>query len=90
VKRIVFLASGGGGNLIFLYHAMKLYLSEDFAVIGVIADRDCRALELGKKLELHSIRVSYSREYSSELVQALRQLQPDYIVTNITGFLMLA
>ncbi len=44
MKKVVFLASGGGGNLAFLHTAIDHYAPTSFHVVGVIDDRPCSAI----------------------------------------------
>ena len=48
MKNIVFLVSGSGGTLKFLYFAIKA-LNLNYKILGVIADRECQSLEFAKR-----------------------------------------
>jgi len=82
VKNIVFLVSGNGGTLKFLYHAIK-QLDLDLEIGGIIADRDCSALDFAKRNNLINKQIKYNKNYSAELQMVLENLSPDLIVTNI-------
>jgi len=48
MKKLVFLASGGGGNLKFICHCINLNILLDVHVVGVIADRHCGAVDFAR------------------------------------------
>jgi len=84
MKKIVFLVSGGGGNLAFLHAASstKQY-SELFRVVGVIADRECRALEYAKRFNIPNNKVKFGRHSENTFLSILEEFSPDLIITNI-------
>lgn len=47
MKTIVFLVSGGGGNLRFAYHAFRR-LNLPVEISGVISDRECPAVDFAR------------------------------------------
>lgn len=55
----------------------------DFSVTGVIADRECKAIQLGEKIGIVTTQIDYDRTKSEALNAALDQMQPDYVVTSI-------
>lgn len=81
MKSIVFLVSGGGGNLKFLYLASRLGIIEDVK-ITVISDRDCPALDFAKENDLDNYLVSYKRANPESLIEVLQSIKPDIIITN--------
>jgi phosphoribosylglycinamide formyltransferase-1 len=82
MTRVIFLVSGGGGNLKFLNEAIKLLRISDLSICGVIADRDCPAASysLMQSIPVHIIR--YSQNNPIELQTILDSHEPDIIVTN--------
>lgn len=82
MNKIVFLVSGGGGSLKFVYYALQA-LKSNVEVAGVIADRDCPALEFAAKKNIYSKKIRYNRSHTEELQRELKKLAPDVIVTNI-------
>jgi phosphoribosylglycinamide formyltransferase-1 len=82
-KRIVFLASGGGGNMKFIH---QYYQSQKNAeVVGVIADRNCGATEYAAQHGVINNVFSFNRSDKDDtsVFNAINELKPDYIVTNI-------
>jgi len=81
-KKIVFLASGNGGTLKFLYYAIKLY-SLPFEIISVIADRDCGAYKFAKSKNIEAQIIDYTKASDEKLINLLSNLKTDIIITNI-------
>lgn len=82
MSKIVFLASGGGGSLKFIYHALKS-LQVPVQIAGVIADRTCPALDFAEAKNIYSKTIQYNRKETEALRRELIQLKPDVIITNI-------
>lgn len=87
-KRIVFLCSGGGGNLRFIYYACERKLLSNAEVVAVITDRDCAAKDFAIKRDISYEVVSVSNEDQSELLAKISSFEPDLIVTNIHKVLL--
>ena len=83
MKKVIFLVSGNGGNLRFLFNYLKTTQNQDFVIDFVIADRNCGALEFAKSAGIKNYLVQYDKDNSSELEELLLKLNPDIIVTNI-------
>ena len=81
MKHILFLASGGGGNFKFLYHAMQNELIEKVQ-LSVIADRSCGAVEYAKFKNIDNTIIVYNHISPYALRELLKQKNPDIIVTN--------
>lgn len=81
-KSIFFLASGGGGNMKFIHQIGKFY---GLSVDGVIADRECGALEYASIHSIPNSLHSFKKEELEEdnLIKILNFYRPDYVVTNI-------
>ena len=83
MSRIVFLGSGGGGNLKFIYN----YFLNDQSVkiVGVITDRQCGAGEFAEinKIPLSQLSFKRSKEENQKLIEILNKYNPEIIVTNI-------
>lgn len=81
MKKIVFLASGNGGNLKFFFLAQKNKLITNIELI-VIADRECGSLEFARINNLENYVINYKRSDVNELTDVLEKIKPDIIVTN--------
>lgn len=82
MNRIVFLVSGEGGSLKFVYYALAS-MRPNIQIVGVIGDRDCMALEFGKKNKIYSKKIKYNKSNILGLQEELKKLEPDVIITNI-------
>jgi phosphoribosylglycinamide formyltransferase-1 len=82
-KKIVFLCSGNGGNLIFLFNSIGLGWLEGYEIAAVLTDRDCRAGSLAKSLDINTYSLNFSEIEQSTLMQALLDIKPDIIITNV-------
>lgn len=80
---ITFLCSGGGGNLRLLQALIERRALSDCRLSGVIADRECPALEWARVQRMPTRLVPYTRAQPAELREALAQLSPELIVTTI-------
>jgi phosphoribosylglycinamide formyltransferase-1 len=83
MHKIVFLASSNGGTLKFLIEYIKLNLVKEFNVVHVIADRPCNALEYAKNNSIPANLVRYNKDNRSELLELLKEINPDFVITNI-------
>lgn len=81
MRKIVFLVSGRGGNLIFIHEIIKL-LNLPIKIVGVLSDRDCNALEYAINNSLYAKKIEYSRTKNKTLKEELINLNPDIIITN--------
>ena len=81
MKKIVFLASGNGGNLKFFFLAQKNNIISKIQLI-VIADRECGSLEFARNNSLENYVVNYKRSDAKEFTDVLEKIKPDIIVTN--------
>ncbi len=78
---ILFLASGGGGNMKFLHHAIRQGIIKQCR-IGVVADRDCPSLSYAIDNNIENWHIQYSTNESQELINAIEAFAPDIIITN--------
>ena len=81
-SKILFLASGDGGNLKFLYLLSKVCPALDIS-ISVIGDRECGALVFAKARGIDNELLSIDRCDQSNLLESINQLNPDLIFTTI-------
>ncbi len=80
---IVFLGSGGGGNLKFVH---KYYQDDDtINITGVFTDRECGALEYAQKVGIASDILDFRRTPESDvnLLKHIEQAEPDFVITNV-------
>lgn len=81
MKNVVFLASGGGGNLKFFHQAIL-----EGRILGlklsVIADRSCGSIGYALKHNIDNHLISYTRQNPAALRDALATINSDVIVTN--------
>ncbi len=82
MAKLLFLASGGGGNLKFIKQCIEEGIIKNCDV-EMIADRDCGAYIYAKNSGLPAKIVDYSRTNNAQLLDAIRQSEPDMIITNI-------
>lgn len=81
-KKVLFLTSGNGGTLKFLYYAIqKLNLPLD--IIGAIADRECGAYFFAKNKSIPAKKIEYTKNNDDELCNLLNDFNPDIVITNI-------
>ena len=80
MKKIIFLASGGGGNFKFIHQAI-LCGKLDSVELHVIADRNCGAIEYAAKVGINNSVIQYARSAPEELRSRLLSVGPDLIIT---------
>ena len=69
-----------------MYYAIKMF-DLPFEINMVIADRDCGAIEFAKKSNLNFNIIDYSKSHDIELINVLKTLDTDIIVTTINKIL---
>lgn len=81
--RVLFLCSGGGGNLRFIYEAINQGWLQNTKICGVLTDRECSAnhFAAGKNIESHVVDFVLSRQ--THLLDIINILKPDVIVTTV-------
>ena len=80
-RRLVFLCSGGGGNLRAVRRAIAAGILPRWELAGVVADREGGALEASRAAGVEALRVSYERGRGRELLDAVSALAPDVVVS---------
>ncbi len=81
-KRIVFLCSGGGGNLAFVHHATEQGWV-DGAIVAVLTDRQCHANVFAESVGIANHCIDFNGPSQTELLEALEKHKPDVVVTTV-------
>ncbi|MEN9522851.1 MAG: hypothetical protein RL065_1228 [Bacteroidota bacterium] len=76
----MFLVSGNGGNLQFVFLAIKKF-NLPFEIQAVVADRNCNALIFAKKNNIPSYLISYSINHEIELKSLIQFHKPNLVIT---------
>lgn len=79
--KICFLASGGGGNFKFMHLAKKLKIIKNIELF-LIADRECGSIKYAVNSDIYNKKIHYKRDKNIELLEELKKINPDIIVTN--------
>ena len=80
---IVFLCSGGGGNLRFMAEAIRAGWIMNATICGVITDRECLANQFARENNIWTGEVDFSEHDQLCLIETLNRFGPDIIVTNV-------
>ena len=88
--RIVFMCSGGGGNLRFVHEVIRLGLLGDAEKCGVITDRECAAGLFAKQQNIPVMECDFSESNQPSLKTTLMDLCPGIIVTNVHKIISVA
>ena len=86
--RIVFLCSGGGGNLRFIVEAIRLGLLTDAELSGVITDRECPASLFARQNNIPVSECDFSQKNQPDVMNRLIDLDPGIVVSNVHKILM--
>lgn len=88
MKNIVFLGSGGGGNLKFIH---KYFGKELFNISGILTDRYCGLNAYADSENINHKILSFKRNEieNKVLIDAITLLSPDIIITNVHKILSL-
>lgn len=82
-KNIVFLCSGGGGNLKFINQSINLgWLGNDAKLI-VIADRECGAINFANEKNLINHVVDFNSKNPDEIISIVASFDPTIVITTI-------
>lgn len=80
--RVLFLASGNGGTMKFLHHAIKV-LKLDAQIVGVISDRECGCVEYAINNGIPTNVFTHWKDETKEIIKEIAKYNPDIVVTNI-------
>jgi phosphoribosylglycinamide formyltransferase-1 len=82
VKKILFLVSGNGGNLIFFEKISREY---NFQIIAVVSDRICNAINFAISKQINTALFEFDRSEKDDLniIKYINKLEPDFTITNI-------
>jgi phosphoribosylglycinamide formyltransferase-1 len=82
-KTLVFLCSGGGGNLRFIHKAIHESWISRWSKVVVIADRECPAICYARKESLVHLILDFKEPEQIALAQFVTSLEPDLIITTV-------
>jgi len=84
MKKIIFLASGGGGNLKFI-HKYSLEFPNLYNICYLIADRNCGAIDYANDNDIPNSIHSFKRNTDDDklLISEISNINPDIIITNV-------
>ncbi|MQG91472.1 phosphoribosylglycinamide formyltransferase [Pseudomonas sp. MN1F] len=80
--RIVFLCSGGGGNLRFVAEAIRIGALRA-QLVAVITDRECLANQFAREHCIPSEIIDFSEPGQKTLARMLRDMNADVVITNV-------
>lgn len=83
VKNILFLCSGGGGNLRFILDSIRSGWLANAAICGVVADRICAATKYASANHIPVHIVDFKEVGQKSLLEIIKKLDPNLIVTTV-------
>ena len=87
MNNIVFLVSGNGGTLKFIYEAIKVFRL-NIKIKAVISDRDCGAINFSIKNNIPTHKIAVEKNNQSKLKHLIELISPDLVITNIHKILI--
>lgn len=81
--RIVFLCSGGGGNLRFVQNAIANGWIPRAEIVAVLTDRHCAANEFAASRGIQQDVLNFTSDGQKALFQRLHEYSPDLTVTTV-------
>lgn len=81
--RIIFLCSGGGGNLRFVKQATEQGWFGNANLVAVLTDRECAANEYARLYGIDEKCIDFTDASQSELIERLNHYQPDIVITTV-------
>lgn len=91
-KTMLFLCSGGGGNLRFAHQAIKRGWLPGWRHIAVITDRECPASDYARREGLSVACLDFVADQQEALLRHAKSVAPDIVITTVhrilgTGFI---
>ena len=83
MSSILFLISGGGGSLRFIYDLWEKNILPEISEINIIFDRECESIEWCKRKQLKYKVVEVHKNNQKALLKESLFLNPSLIITNI-------
>jgi phosphoribosylglycinamide formyltransferase 1 len=81
LNHLLFLVSGGGGNLKFFHTAIAQKKLQNMQ-ISALSDRECGAISYAKRWEIDHHVIEYSRKNPHQLQQEIIRRSPSLVITN--------
>lgn len=82
-RSLVFLCSGGGGNLRFVHQALVRGWLSGWQRIVVLADRECGAIEYARQQGLEWACLDFRQPGQGAVLTAMQAYAPDAVVTTV-------
>lgn len=82
-KTLLFLCSGGGGNLRFVHQAILRGWLPAWQKIAVITDRECPASEYARQHDLQVFCIDFKEDRQASLLRTALTINPEVIVTTV-------
>jgi phosphoribosylglycinamide formyltransferase-1 len=89
-KRIVFLCSGGGGNLRFIKAASEKGWFGQAVLTAVLTDRECSANDFARLHGIDEKLIDFSADGQLDLIDSLNYYEPDIVITTVHRILDVA
>jgi len=83
MNRILFLVSGNGGLLKFVFLCIEKQILPNYLISMVIADRECNAFDFAVKKGLNSRIVTYDSNCRTQLLYEMKSNEFDVAITTI-------
>lgn len=82
-KTLLFLCSGGGGNLRFVHQALRRGWLPNWHGIAVITDRECPASAYARRQGLPVACLDFVADQQAALLQQAVSYKPDMVITTV-------
>ncbi|WP_185873422.1 formyltransferase family protein [Blattabacterium cuenoti] len=85
MKKIIFLVSGNGTNMMHILNAINNKILYNFEIISVISDRNCKAIEYASNNNIRFFSLKRNKFLSKKIDILLVKYKPNIII--LSGFL---